>query len=158
MSNPSPDPTSAGFTCTRRRFLRWGGVAAAGLAMPRFSPAAPARQTPAPRFPQLAGVGERFTFGLIADTHFGSLEAGAAKARFNNAMFRRMAGEINALQPAAAFVVHVGDVIASPTPERVAAAKTLLRDYKGKAADPQAGNFSRRTRNGKNTQTDTIAK
>lgn len=114
----------------RRDFITWGGVGAATLALPRLTPAAPAIQAGPALFPQLGSVGERFTFALMADTHFGSLDAAKANARLNQhiANFRRMAGEINALQPAAAFVVHVGDVVAGPVPDQVNSARKLLRE------------------------------
>lgn len=114
--------------CTRRHFLGLGTGAAAGLALPRLLSAAPAA-TP-PLFPQLARVGGKFTIALIADTHFSSLDAPRGGASSNNEKFRRIAAEINSLQPAPAFVVHLGDVISNPQPVNVAAAKALLPELK----------------------------
>ncbi len=117
-SLPVPQPSAP---LTRRRFLGLGAGAAAGLALSR--PAAAAAPSSPPLFPQLARVGDRFTIALLADSHFGPLEA----ARQDNAeKFRRIAAEINARQPPPAFVTHLGDVVGSPGEGQLAAARALL--------------------------------
>ncbi len=100
----------------------------AGLALPRAG-SAPSTVSPAGSFPQLDRVGARFTIALVADSHLAS-EVGRTGQQANTEKFRRIIGEINALQPAPAFVAHLGDVVANPQPANVEAAQSLLKELK----------------------------
>lgn len=100
---------------TRREFAHMGAVA---LSAPILltSLKSSAQSTDTSLFPTLATVADKFRFVLIADPQVEKAEAKSAVARTSQEKFSRMVSEINAMDPAPAFVVVNGDLVNSAQP------------------------------------------
>jgi len=70
-------------------------------------------------FPQLDGLGERFTFALLADPQVNRIDASSDVAQTTQKRLTEVIDEINAMRPRPPFAVFDGDLVGSVKPEQM---------------------------------------
>lgn len=81
----------------------------------------------APRFPKLAALGEKFTFAIVADPQVGHAEAKGEVPANSRRTLMQTVEELNALQPATAFTVFLGDLVNTFDEKSVANFEACIR-------------------------------
>ena len=112
----------------RREFMAAGGAGVLGLSTLGASRAL-ADSSPS-RFPQLAALGERYRFAIIADPQLGHREdENRVPANARRTLIQAVA-ELNAMTPAPDFVVFLGDLVNKFDENSVANFEECIRDLK----------------------------
>ncbi len=101
------------------RFSRRGALGA--LTASALGAGFPARaaEPGGPQFPALAGTGDRFRVALIADPQVEAADSRSVVAATSQERMSQIVREINALDPAPAFVLFNGDLVNSAVPRQI---------------------------------------